>query len=160
MLTSCRIDDTLTDLRTVTVKVHSSSGDGAKVEVTVQDKKGKKIGSGKGNADKEFTFEVKSPKPWTPDSPNLYDIKVKLGKDSFTSYTGFRTVSQGKVDGVLRPLLNDEFVFWFGTLDQGYWPDGLHTPPSREAMEYDLKMLKSLGFNMVRKHVSVAEHRD
>jgi hypothetical protein len=50
-------------------------------------------------------------------------------------------------------LLNGEFTFVFGTLDQGYWPDGLHTPPTREAMVYDLKVLKDLGFNMVRKHV-------
>lgn len=112
------------------------------------------VGSGTGTADDEFSFNVESPKLWTPDSPNLYNVTVEIGEDTFTSYTGFRTVSQGKVDGVLRPLLNGEFVFWFGTLDQGYWPDGLHTPPSREAMVYDLQMLKSLGFNMLRKHVS------
>ena len=81
----------------------------------------------------------------------------------------------GEVNGVLRPLLNGEFLFQFGTLDQGgqkrgvaqserhtwtdtshagYWPDGIYTPPSREAMVYDLEVLKGLGANMVRKHVS------
>lgn len=69
------------------------------------------------------------------------------------SYVGFRTIKKGVVDGVARPLLNGEFILIFGTLDQGYWPDGLYTPPSREAMVYDLKVLKGLGFNMVRKHV-------
>lgn len=78
---------------------------------------------------------------------------MTLGNDQINSYTAFRTVSRGEVNGIERPLLNGEFVFQFGTLDQGYWPDGLYTPPNREAMEYDLKMLKDLGFNMVRKHV-------
>lgn len=91
---------------------------------------------------------------WTPDSPTLYNVSVTLGDDVISSYTAFRTVSRGEVNGIQRPLLNGEFVFQFGTLDQGYWPDGLYTPPNREAMEYDLKMLKDLGFNMLRKHVS------
>lgn len=77
-----------------------------------------------------------------------------MGKDEITSYTGFRTISKDKVNGVVRPVLNGESVFMFGTLDQGYWPDGLYTPPNREAMVYDLEMLKGLGFNMLRKHVS------
>lgn len=77
-----------------------------------------------------------------------------MGDDIVTSYTGFRTISRGKVDGIERPLLNGKFVFWFGPLDQGYWPDGIHTPPNREAMVYDLSVIKNLGFNMVRKHVS------
>jgi len=81
-------------------------------------------------------------------------VSVTLGDDVISSYTAFRTVSRGEVNGIQRPLLNGEFVFQFGTLDQGYWPDGLYTPPNREAMEYDLKMLKDLGFNMLRKHVS------
>lgn len=77
-----------------------------------------------------------------------------MGDEEVHSYVGFRTIAKGKVDGVVRPLLNGEFIFMFGTLDQGYWPDGLYTPPTREAMVYDLKFLKDLGFNMVRKHVS------
>ena len=76
-----------------------------------------------------------------------------MGKDEITSYTGFRTVSKERVNGVTRPLLNGEFVFLFGTLDQGFWPDGIYTPPNREAMVYDLQVLKRLGFNMLRKHV-------
>ena len=84
-------------------------------------------------------------------------MTVTLGDDVVNSYTAFRTVSRGEVNGIQRPLLNGEFVFQFGTLDQGYWPDGLYTPPNREAMEFDLKMLKDLGFNMLRKHVSEIE---
>lgn len=74
--------------------------------------------------------------------------------DHVRSYTGFRTISKGVVDGVVRPLVNGDFKFIFGTLDQGFWPDGIYTPPNREAMVYDLHVLKKLGFNMVRKHVS------
>jgi hypothetical protein len=79
-----------------------------------------------------------------------------MGKDKITSYTGFRTISKGTINGVVRPVLNGESIFMFGTLDQGYWPDGLYTPPNRDAMVYDLHTLKDLGFNMLRKHVSHA----
>lgn len=79
-----------------------------------------------------------------------------MGDDHVNSYTGFRTISSGIVNGVQRPLLNGKFEFLFGTLDQGFWPDGLYTPPNKEAMVYDLKMLKGLGFNMLRKHVRIA----
>lgn len=143
----------------VTVKVHSSANKEASVSVSVKNEDGEEVGSGEGSSDKELTFKVDSPSLWSPASPTLYSVEVKLGDDTFKSYTGFRTISQGEVDGVLRPLLNGEFVFWFGTLDQGYWPDGLHTPPNREAMVYDLEMLKGLGFNMLRKHVSTRRRR-
>lgn len=124
------------------------------VEVTIVGHHGKALATKTGTADKEFSFKVQSPELWSPDSPKLYNVTVTLGEDEVSSYTGFRTISTGVVDGVQRPLLNGEFVFIFGTLDQGYWPDGLHTPPNREAMIYDLKVLKDYGFNMVRKHVS------
>lgn len=118
------------------------------------DSDGKEIASKTGTSDKEFTFKVSVPKLWSPESPNLYNLTVTMGNDKVYSYTGFRTISTGIVNGVQRPLLNGKFNFMMGTLDQGYWPDGLHLPPNREAMVYDLKMLKSLGFNMLRKHVS------
>ncbi|KAF1836554.1 glycoside hydrolase [Decorospora gaudefroyi] len=102
-----------------------------------------------------FTFNVPSPELWTPDSPTLYNITIKYGSDTIQSYTGFRTVSRGLVGNIQRPLLNGKFVFPFGTLDQGYWPDGIYTPPSVEAMRYDLEVLKSVGYNMVRKHIKV-----
>jgi beta-galactosidase/beta-glucuronidase len=65
------------------------------------------------------SFVVDSPELWSPDSPTLYNITIKLGSDTVQSYTGFRTISKGEVNGVQRPLLNGEFVFMFGTLDQG-----------------------------------------
>lgn len=90
-----------------------------------------------------------------PNNSNSYNITVKVGQDTVHSYTGFRTLSVGEVEGVKRPLLNGEFIFQFGTLDQGFWPDGIYTPPNREAMVYDLQVLKDLGLNMLRKHIKV-----
>lgn len=131
----------------------SGKQQGVEVTIAVVDGDGRTVGQASGPSDAEFAFRVASPQLWSPASPTLYNLTLTLGDDRVHSYTGFRTVSAGLVDGVQRPLLNGEFVFLFGTLDQGFWPDGLYTPPSREAMVYDLRMLKRLGFNMVRKHV-------
>lgn len=139
----------------VTVTVHTSQESGKSAKVVIEGSDGTELASHEGTTDEEFTFTAKSPKLWWPDSPTLYNITVTLDSgDKVQSYTGFRTISKGKVENVTRPLLNGEFVFHFGTLDQGFWPDGLYTPPNREAMVSDLKLLKKFGFNMVRKHVS------
>ncbi|KAH8203857.1 hypothetical protein TruAng_002034 [Truncatella angustata] len=129
---------------------HSNS-----VSISVLDADGEVVGSYKGPANQALSFVVDSPELWSPDSPTLYNISVTVGSDEVTSYTGFRTISKGTVDGIQRPLLNGEFFFHFGTLDQGFWPDGIYTPPNREAMVFDLQYLKSLGFNMLRKHIKV-----
>ncbi|QKX54330.1 uncharacterized protein TRUGW13939_01416 [Talaromyces rugulosus] len=140
----------------VNTTVYTSQKNAEKVEVAIIDaKSGKSVASHQGLSNEPFHFTVSSPKLWSPDSPTLYNVTVTFGKDKIQSYTGFRTVSKGTVDGVVRPLLNGEFIFWFGTLDQGYWPDGLYTPPNREAMVYDIQTLKKLGFNMLRKHIKV-----
>lgn len=123
------------------------------VSVSVVDVDGTVVGSGQGPANQAFNFVVDAPKLWSPDSPTLYNLTVKVGDDKVSSYTGFRTISKGTVNGVVRPLLNGEFFFHFGTLDQGFWPDGIYTPPNREAMVFDLQYLKGLGMNMLRKHV-------
>lgn len=111
------------------------------------------------------TFQLNQPKLWTPDSPYLYTLKLSLkvdGKevDAAESYFGVRTTTIGKKeDGILRMLLNDQFVFQYGPLDQGWWPDGLYTAPTDEALKYDLEMTKKMGFNMLRKHVKVEPRR-
>ncbi|GJC83132.1 beta-glucuronidase [Colletotrichum liriopes] len=144
----------------VNVLVHSSLSPPSQVQVAVIDKDGRTVGQSTGNSDTAFNFTVSNPNVWSPSSPNLYNITVRMGSDNVSSYTGFRTISTGVVDGIKRPLLNGEFIFMFGTLDQGYWPDGLHTPPSVEAMTYDLKVLKNLGMNMVRKHLGLLVIQD
>lgn len=108
-------------------------------------------------SDRQFVFNVPGPQLWSPETPTLYNVTVKMGDDLIESYTGFRTISTGVVNGIKRPLLNGKFVYLFGPLDQGYWPDGLHLPPTLEAMVYDLELIKSLGMNLVRKHVSMSE---
>lgn len=100
-------------------------------------------------------------KLWSPDSPFLYDITVTLLKndepvDRIESYAAMRKISTAKdQNGIVRMQLNDKDLFQFGPLDQGWWPDGLYTAPSYEAMVYDIDKTKELGFNMIRKHVKV-----
>ncbi|MFI6818403.1 glycoside hydrolase family 2 protein [Nonomuraea sp. NPDC050328] len=93
---------------------------------------------------------------WSPEDPFLYDVAVELGDDRVTGYFGMRSFGVGPDrDGMPRLLLNGEPYFHAGLLDQGYWPDGLYTPPADEAMIHDLAMVKSLGFTMVRKHIKI-----
>ncbi len=122
---------------------------------------GKTMREAAGKSGEELALEVDGAKLWSPDSPFLYDLEVGIKNgDTVKSYFGMRKVSMAKDDkGILRMLLNDEFVFHYGPLDQGWWPDGLYTPPTDEAMVYDLKVLKELGMNMLRKHVKVAPER-
>lgn len=109
----------------------------------------------------EVTLTIPDAKLWTPDTPFIYDLDITLiGADTeecdhVKGYFGLRTLSKGTVDGHPAFLLNGKPIFMIGPLDQGWWPDGLLTPPSYEAMIYDLKTIKSLGMNMVRKHIKV-----
>ena len=120
---------------------------------------------GGGEPGKPFNVKVPKPKLWSPDSPHLYPFNVKLlrGKDSIDSvdsYFAMRKISVGNDDkGVPRMMLNNKPLFQLGPLDQGWWPDGLYTPPTEEAMVYDLKVLKELGMNMLRKHIKVEPAR-
>ncbi|KAI0748758.1 glycoside hydrolase family 2 protein [Daedaleopsis nitida] len=109
-----------------------------------------------GTANAPFSFKVDpAPQVWSPDTPNLYNVTVSVGHDVAHTYTGFRTIERKDVNGVQRFVLNGKPIFQFGPLDQGFWPDGLHSPPSYEAMVYDLKYLKNLGMNFLRKHIKV-----
>jgi Glycosyl hydrolases family 2, sugar binding domain/Glycosyl hydrolases family 2/Fn3 associated/Glycosyl hydrolases family 2, TIM barrel domain len=125
-------------------------------------KDGKTIASASGKPGSETQLQIKDPVLWSPDKPFLYDITIELINknnktlDKVKSYTGIRKISIGKTpDGYTRMLLNNEFVYQNGTLDQGFWPDGIYTPPTEDAMIYDLQMTKRMGFNMLRKHVKV-----
>jgi hypothetical protein len=115
--------------------------------------------------DTPLTLTAPEPHPWSPDDPFLYDLVVRLELDGTVvdevrSYHGLREISLGAGDdGALRLLLNGEPVFQYGLLDQGFWPDGLYTAPSDEALRYDLEVTRRLGFNLVRKHVKVEPAR-
>jgi len=111
-------------------------------------------------------IQLSDPILWTPEYPYLYDLRLNLIRqdgaiaDSIDGYFGMRKISLGKDDkGFTRMMLNDEFVFQFGPLDQGWWPDGLYTAPTDEALKYDIEVTKKLGFNMARKHVKAEPDR-
>ncbi|MCL2629920.1 MAG: glycoside hydrolase family 2 [Firmicutes bacterium] len=104
----------------------------------------------------ECDIKIKNAKLWCPDSPNLYDLTLTAGEDEVKSYFGMRKFSIGTdKEGFNRLFLNNEPCFHNGLLDQGYFPDGLYTPPSDEAMVYDIKTAKEMGFNMLRKHIKI-----
>ncbi len=101
-------------------------------------------------------IEIDDPKHWTPENPYLYQVEIKANADSVKSYFALRTCSIAEDEkGVMRILLNGKPYFQKGLLDQGYWPDGLYTPASDEALRYDIEKMKSLGFNVLRKHLKV-----
>jgi len=108
----------------------------------------------------ELELPIPNPQLWTPDEPFLYDLKVRMGDDEVLSYFGMRKISLGKdANGFTTLLLNNQPVFQAGPLDQGYWPDGLFSAPTDEALRWDISEMKRLGFNMVRKHLKVEPER-
>jgi beta-galactosidase/beta-glucuronidase len=110
-------------------------------------------------------LDLKNEKLWSPANPFLYDLKITLLRksnavDQVKSYFAMRKISMAPdANGVQRMLLNNTFLFQYGPLDQGWWPDGLYTPPTEDAMKYDVDQLKAMGFNMIRKHIKVESAR-
>ena len=140
-------------------QVFSAAPQGAKVSVCYQ---GEPVAEGGTDAD-GCGSAVIAPEQlhlWTPETPELYDVTVTLGDDTVKSYFAMRTVGTGQ-DTAGHPclLLNGEPYFHHGVLDQGYWPDGLYTAPSDEALIYDIQLMKRLGFNMLRKHIKIEPMR-
>lgn len=112
-----------------------------------------------------FNLPISNPHKWSPDDPFLYSLKLQLKNqkgeivDEIDSYFGMRSIKLKNIDGVIRPTLNDEFIFHLGLLDQGYWPDGIFTAPTDEALQYDIQLAKRSGFNVIRKHIKVEPQR-
>ena len=134
------------------------------VEITLRDN-GRTVAEARAAAGEPLRLTLPEMKLWTPDTPMLYDLETTLlrgGKsvDRVGSYAAMRknSVVRGK-EGFLRLALNDRECFQFGPLDQGWWPDGLYTAPTDEALAYDIIKTKDLGFNMIRKHVKVEPER-
>ena len=136
----------------------------AVVEVKLLDK-GQVVASAKGVQGKELRLAVQNPTLWDTSNPYLYDMKVSLIKDGkvvddVKSYTAFRKISSKRdANGIMRMQLNNKNLFQYGPLDQGWWPDGLYTAPTDEALLYDIVKTKDWGFNMIRKHVKVEPAR-
>jgi beta-galactosidase/beta-glucuronidase len=141
----------------VTVEAAGSGVLGA--TVVVRDG-GRVVAEGGGRPGEPIRLTVPDPRPWTTEDPHLYDLEVSLGdreaRDTVTSYAAMRSFGTGVDDrGRRRFLLNGTPVWHLGVLDQGYWPDGLLTAPSDQAMVHDISTMKSLGFNVLRKHVKI-----
>ncbi|MFO0881618.1 MAG: glycoside hydrolase family 2 TIM barrel-domain containing protein [Gemmataceae bacterium] len=123
------------------------------------------VARGTGQPQAAQTIALKQPKLWSPDAPFLYSLKVTLEKDGkpfdqVESYFAMRSIALGKDrGGVQRLFLNGKELFQVGMLDQGFWPDGLYTAPTDEALRYDIEVTKKLGFNLARKHVKVEPAR-
>lgn len=150
---------------TITVRpALSGQGRAKKLVVRVTDD-GRPVAEASGDVS-EVRVDVPNAKLWSPVSPFLYQLEILLLDvndkmiDKVSSYTGIRTVGKMRdARGHLRMTLNGKPILHLGPLDQGWWPDGLLTPPSDEAMLFDIEFLKAAGFNMIRKHIKVEPRR-
>ncbi|GLY66887.1 glycoside hydrolase [Amycolatopsis taiwanensis] len=158
--------DITPDLTGFTVTPTVSGVTDQRAEIVVNDAGGAEVARASGEAGQPLRLDVSRPQLWTPDDPYLYDITVRLldsdGKtvDQARSYGGLRTVGLvPDAQGRPRIALNGRITFLHGPLDQGFWPDGIYTAPTDEALRSDLDQIKQLGFNFVRKHVKVEPAR-
>lgn len=153
------------DLDAKAFKIFAESPSSGRVKVSLLDG-GKEVSSAEASANSEFLLKAPNDvKLWSPDSPFLYGLKIDLLSpdskpvDSVKSYAAMRKISVEKVGGWLRMALNNKPLYHMGPLDQGWWPDGLYTAPTDEALVFDIEKTKELGFNMIRKHVKVEPAR-
>ena len=148
------------DTGTVRVAVQADGLFQARVTISAAEG-GRAVAVKSGAAGPGITLRIPHPHLWTPDDPHLYALKVTLASgDSVDSYFAMRKISLGKdAQGRTRPMLNNKYVFEVGALDQGYWPDGIYTAPTDDALKSDILAAKSLGFNLLRKHAKVEPER-
>lgn len=135
-----------------------------RVEIDVLDS-GRVLATGRGRSSERIRIALPGARRWSPDDPFLYDLEVRLVRgpvleDTVRSYFGMRTIEVLKDErGVPRLALNGSPLFEIGVLDQGFWPDGIYTAPTDEALKSDIELAKRLGFNLIRKHVKVEPER-
>lgn len=145
------------------ITVNSANATGLTVTATAKDGS-VRVGSVSGNANTELVIPVPNAKLWSPDSPFLYDLDVQLKSgnqviDSVSSYFGMRKIAMVRETPTPKLYLNNKPVYMMGPLDQGFWPDGIYTAPTDEALRFDIEATKALGFNMTRKHIKVEPQR-
>ncbi|MEO6977419.1 MAG: sugar-binding domain-containing protein, partial [Mucilaginibacter sp.] len=154
----------LPDLANSRLKVLVNTTGGGTVTAVALDGN-KEVSQAKAVGGAYFYLPIKSPKLWSPEEPFLYDLKLTLQNangevtDEVKSYFGMRDIKLGKLNGVNRPLINGKFVMQLGLLDQGYWPDGVLTAPTEEALKFDVEFAKNAGFNLIRKHMKTEPQR-
>ncbi len=153
------------DLKNNRLEIVANSGNPQLKITAIANDGTREIAKKDGVSDAPLYLPVANPRLWSPDDPFLYNLTLQLKDkkgnivDEVSSYFGMRSLELGKVDGTTRPLLNGEFVFNIGLLDQGYWPDGAFTAPTDEALLYDIELAKRAGFNVIRKHIKVEPQR-
>ncbi|MEZ4957264.1 MAG: PA14 domain-containing protein [Saprospiraceae bacterium] len=164
-ISSFRVEPDI-DKKRILVRVETAGDRDRSTTVTARIlENGQELSTAKGKAGTPLLLQLrKGARLWSPDDPYLYDIEISLGDkksdDRVNGYFGMRKTSIGKdKNGTTCLLLNNEPVFQVGVLDQGFFPDGLYTPPTEAAMQYDLQSMKDMGFNMIRKHVKVEPAR-
>ncbi|MHA3704518.1 LamG-like jellyroll fold domain-containing protein [Jatrophihabitans sp. YIM 134969] len=140
------------------------AGDAGRSRVTVKAFDGtRQVATASSAAGVPLALKVPNPHLWSPDDPFLYTIKATLtgpnGTDTVESYAGLRSIEIAQVNGKQRIVLNGKATFLLGTLDQGYWPDGVYTAPTDAALKFDIRKTKDLGFNTIRKHIKVEPAR-
>lgn len=154
----------LPDLANNRLKVQVNTQGSGKLTAVALDG-GKVVSQAESAGDTYFYLPIKSPKLWSPDDPFLYDLNIALKNtdgsvaDEVKSYFGMRDIKLGRVNGVTRPLVNGKFIMQLGLLDQGYWPDGVLTAPTDEALKFDISFAKNAGFNLIRKHMKTEPQR-
>lgn len=143
----------------------SNAQDGDALQITVLDQGQSILQKELALSEQINTLTIPNVKHWSPESPFLYDIKLTLlrdGKvlDQVSSYFGMRKIKIEKDQlGIPRIYLNNQATFQLGLLDQGWWPDGLYTPPTDEALLFDIEATQKMGFNVIRKHVKIESAR-
>lgn len=154
------------DTSSFTLSAGTTATPDERLEAVVRDREGREVARASAPVHDELRLPIADPHLWSPDDPYLYDFTVRLldadGEvvDEVGSYAGMRSVGLvHDAEGRPRITLNGEIVFQHGPLDQGYWPDGIYTAPTDEALRFDLERTKELGFNMIRKHVKVEPAR-
>ena len=148
-ITSLKLTPSLHDVR---IEISDNTGKAAETELVVETPNGSLTWRFCADA---VNVPIPEPKLWAPENPYLYRFSIRRGEDAVKSYFAMRTVSVGEVDGIPRILLNGKPYFFHGLLDQGYWENGICLPDSDDGYEKDIRFAKSLGFNMLRKHIRI-----
>lgn len=150
------------DSVSVTVSSAAASS-GASVQVQARDASGGLVGTVSGAPGAALSLPIPHAHRWTPDDPYLYTLSATLtdgsSVDTVGSYVGIRSIAIAQVGGISRIVLNGKPTFLLATLDQGFWPDGIYTAPTDQALAWDIKQTKALGFNAIRKHIKVEPAR-
>ena len=149
----------------LSLRIGTTVTDGVTLEAEVKDRDGNIVATGSGTPGTVFRLTLSSVHAWSPDDPYLYDLSITAKKDGTVtdqvdSYCGMRKIEVHKdANNLPRIYLNNEQIFQMGPLDQGWWPDGLYMPASDEAFYFDIKAMKDLGCNMMRKHIKIEPAR-